>query len=80
MTSLLTFGLQAAIAESMRCGTDMIETGEREPLFRAEVISKCGSADSESGDSLIYKQGASVYVLRFDSDDKLVSITQKSQD
>ena len=68
----------ATFAGSMRCGTDLIEDGQREPVLRAEVISRCGSPDSESADSLIYKQHGTVYLLRF-SEGELVEITEKAQ-
>ena len=78
MLVALSLVSRAAVAGSMRCGTDLIENGQREPVLREEVISRCGSPESESGDSLVYKEDDTVYVLRF-SEGELVEITEKAQ-
>lgn len=63
---ILIFFLLCEIASaSMRCGTNLITAGQRNRTSQAEVVKKCGTPYSKSGNSWIYIKGNQVYRLKF---------------
>ena len=66
---------QAASADSMMCGTHMIQDDQNPGLSRSEVEAKCGTPQNVSGDTLFYVNGNVTYRLDFNDADELESIT-----
>ena len=50
---------------AMRCGNNLVETGDALPV----VISKCGAANFNYSDTLIYKKGNRTIILKFVRDE-----------
>jgi hypothetical protein len=66
---------QAASADSMMCGTHMIQDDQIPGQSRSEVEAKCGTPVSVSGDTMYYVDGNVTYRLDFNDADELESIT-----
>jgi hypothetical protein len=72
---LSTFLLEPAFADSMRCGTHVISSGQRQGTDKYEVLKKCGEPTTRAGDTWIYeKPNGSKAVMVFDALGKLSSI------
>ncbi len=74
---LVTLMLEPAFAAgSMRCGTHIISSGERQGTGKYEVLKKCGEPAERAGNTWIYElSGGARRVVVFDSDGKLVRIS-----
>ena len=69
-TLLLTANIKA---DSIRCGTHVIEDGELQNIVTIdEVVKKCGQPSSREGSTLYYKEKGKQ--LHFDAEGRLVSI------
>jgi hypothetical protein len=67
---LFTTGVQA---DSMRCGTHVIEDADLHKIMTIEdVIKKCGQPSSREGNKLFYKKKGKQ--LNFDTEGRLMSI------
>ena len=52
---------------SMRCGTHLINGGQRSSPYKHEVLKRCGEPTARNGNNWVYKQSSSVTrVVRFD--------------
>lgn len=51
---------QPAHAESMRCGTHIISTSERQGTGKYEVLKKCGEPSERYGNTWVYNQPGGV--------------------
>jgi hypothetical protein len=72
---LLTLMLESALADSVRCGSHIISTGERHGTDKYEVLKKCGEPTIRAGNTWIYeKPNASKSVMVFDASGKLSRI------
>ena len=74
---LFVLASQLASADSMSCGTHMIQDDQIPGQSRSEVEGKCGTPESSSGDDMYYKQGNVTYRLHFNDGDELESITEE---
>ena len=74
---LFVLASQAASADSMRCGTHVIQDDQIPGQPRSEVEEKCGTPESSSGDDMYYKQDNVTYRLHFNDGDELESITEE---
>ncbi len=72
---LLAFMLKPALADSVRCGSHIISSGERHGTDKYEVLKKCGEPTIRAGDIWIYEKarGAKT-IMVFDASGKLSSI------
>ncbi len=72
---LLTLMLKPALADSVRCGSHIISSGERHGTDKYEVLKKCGEPAIRAGDTWIYEKshGAKTIVV-FDASGKLSRI------
>ena len=60
--------LEPALADSMRCGTHIISSGERQGPDKYEVLKKCGEPTDRFGNTWIYEQpGGGTRVVVFDA-------------
>jgi Protein of unknown function (DUF2845) len=72
---LLPLMPQPVLADSMRCGTHIISSGERQGTNKYEVLKKCGEPTIRSGNTWIYQNaGGGRRVVIFDADDNVASI------
>ena len=72
---LLAFMLKPALADSVRCGSHIISSGERHGTDKYEVLKKCGEPTIRAVDIWIYEKarGAKT-IMVFDASGKLSSI------
>ena len=72
---LLTLMLRPALADSVRCGSHIVSTGDRHGTDKYEVLKKCGEPTLRAGNTWIYErsQGAK-WVMVFDASGKLSRI------
>ena len=77
LVPLFMLSSQLASADSMTCGTHMIQDDQIPGQSRSEVEGKCGTPESSSGDDMYYKQGNVTYRLHFNDGDELESITEE---
>ncbi len=72
---LLTLMLKSALADSVRCGSHIISTGERHGTDKYEVLKKCGEPAVRAGNTWVYERshGAKTLVV-FDSSGKVSRI------
>lgn len=75
LVTLYLLASQAASADSMMCGTHMIQDDQIPGQSRSEVENKCGTPQSVSGNTLFYVDGNVTYRLDFNDADELESIT-----
>ena len=72
---LLAFMLKPALADSVRCGSHIISSGERHGTDKYEVLKKCGEPTIRAGDIWIYEKARGVKtIMVFDASGKLSSI------
>jgi hypothetical protein len=72
---LLTLILRPALADSMRCGSHIINTGDRHGTDKYEVLKKCGEPTLRAGNTWIYeKDNGAKYTMVFDDSGNLWSI------
>ncbi len=72
---LLTLMLKSALADSVRCGSHIISTGERHGTDKYEVLKKCGEPTIRAGNTWIYeKSSGAKSVMVFDASGKLSRI------
>ena len=72
---LFMLSSQLVSANSMTCGTHMIQDDQIPGQSRSEVEAKCGTPESSSGGNVYYKQNNVTYRLHFNDGDELESIT-----
>jgi hypothetical protein len=73
-TALLAMGyLSSASAAAMRCGTHLIQDGNRQGPGKYEVLKKCGEPVERFGNTWVYEKGGT-YILTFRDDGQLQSI------
>lgn len=77
LVPLFMLSSQLASADSMTCGTHMIQDDQVPAQSRSEVEGKCGTPESSSGDDMYYKQENVTYRLHFNDGDELESITEE---
>ena len=72
---LLALMLKPALADSVRCGSHIISSGERHGTDKYEVLKKCGEPTIRAGDIWIYEKahGAKT-IMVFDASGKLSTI------
>lgn len=66
-----------AFAGSIRCGTELIQDEQIEPVSRGFVLEKCGPPDDQYGEVLVYRRGHSRFALHFNADGQLREITEE---
>jgi len=67
--------VEQSIADSLRCGTHIISSGQRSAPYKHEVLKKCGEPTSRNGNTWIYKKSSSVSrVVRFGGDGQVYAI------
>lgn len=72
---LLTLMLRPALADSVRCGSHIISSGERHGTDKYEVLKKCGEPTLRAGNTWVYeKANGAKHVMVFDDSGKLWSI------
>ena len=76
---LFVLACQLALADSMMCGTHMVQDDQIPGQSRSEVEGICGTPESSSGDDIYYKQDNVTYRLHFNDGDELESITAEVQ-
>jgi hypothetical protein len=67
----------AAFAGSIRCGTELIQDEQIEPVSRGFVLEKCGPPDDQYGEVLVYRRSHSRFALHFNADGQLREITEE---
>ena len=77
LVPLFMLSSQLASADSMTCGTHMIQDDQIPGQSRSDVEGKCGTPESSSGDDMYYKQGNVTYRLHFNDGNELESITEE---
>ena len=72
---LSTLLLEPAFAGSTRCGSHVIQSGQRQGTDKYEVLKKCGEPTTRAGNTWTYKKvNGSKTVMVFDALGKLSSI------
>ncbi len=72
--ALLIFPL-AANAASMRCGSHLIQDGQRNGPSKYEILKKCGEPVEKGWDTWVYDSpGKAPYLLKFGANGNLVAI------
>lgn len=72
---LLAFTLKPAFANSFRCGSHIISSGERQGTDKYEVLKKCGEPTVRAGNTWVYERsGAKKRVVVFDASGKVSRI------
>lgn len=66
-----------AFAGSIRCGTELIQDDQIEPVSRGFVLEKCGPPDDQYGEVLVYRRGHSRFALHFNADGQLREVTEE---
>ena len=64
----------ASLADSMRCGTDLVSSGHRHGNGKYEVLKKCGEPTARMGNVWIYDRGRSTREVHFDDAGRIISI------
>lgn len=73
---LLTLMLKLALADSVRCGSHIISSGERHGTDKYEVLKKCGEPTIRAGNTWIYEKSNGVKrVMVFDASGRLSRIS-----
>ena len=72
MTFTMLLLVPLAQADSIRCGSHIIEDGGENPPTMKEVIKKCGEPTSREGNKLVYKKHGKH--LDFDTENRLVAM------
>lgn len=76
---LLALFTQGAMAATMRCGSQLIDDGSKDPMTKDQVQSACGEPSSREGNQWIYKQqGRITKVISFDTEGRLQGITEQA--
>ena len=55
-----------SLADSMRCGTNLIQSGQRHGGGKYEVLKKCGEPTERMGNVWIYERGRQSRAVHFD--------------
>ena len=78
-SGILAFGFISGtcLAGSIRCGTNLIQDDQIEPVSRGFVLEKCGPPHDQYGEVLIYKRGNSRFALRFNAEGQLQEIEEE---
>ena len=72
---LLILMLKPALADSMRCGSHIISSGERHGTDKYEVLKKCGEPTIRAGNTWIYeKSHGAKTIVTFDDSGKVSRI------
>ena len=74
---MLTFVVLSPVASasSMRCGSHLIQDGQRNGPTKYEVLKKCGQPSEQGWDTWIYERpGAPSYSLKFNASGNLATI------
>ncbi len=67
--------LKSGLADSVRCGSHIISSGERHGTDKYEVLKKCGEPTIRAGNTWIYEKSAGAKsVMVFDASGKLSRI------
>jgi hypothetical protein len=75
-TVLSALALEPAFASgSMRCGTHIISSGQRNNTGMYEVLKKCGEPSERFGNTWIYKRGSTKYEVHFNSEGAVTRIS-----
>jgi len=75
MAILLTLMLDSALADSVRCGSHIISSGQRHGTDKYEVLKKCGEPTVRAGNTWVYdKLAGKKTVMVFEADGKLAKI------
>lgn len=77
MIPLFALASQATSADSMRCGTHVIQDDQTHGQSRSDVENKCGKPQRVSGDSMFYIIDNVTYRLDFNDNDELESIIEE---
>ena len=75
--SLFLLASQPALAGSMKCGGTLIDDDRTSGQSRSEVVRKCGTPESSSGNNVYYKKHNVKYRLHFNDSQELESITEE---
>ena len=77
MAALVLFPL-AANAGSLRCGSHLIQDGQRNGPSKYEVLKKCGEPAEKGWDTWVYDmRGKGIYELKFSANGNLVAIRKR---
>ena len=72
---LSTLMLEPAFADSTRCGSHIISSGQRQGTDKYEVLKKCGEPTTRAGNTWVYEKSRGVKtIMVFDALGKLSSI------
>ncbi len=63
------------LASTMRCGSHLIESGQRHGGGKYEVLKKCGEPKARMGNTWIYKKGGRDIEVRFDDSGSVTNIS-----
>jgi len=75
MLILLTLMLDSALADSVRCGSHIISSGQRHGTDKYEVLKKCGEPTVRAGNTWVYdKLAGKKTIMVFEADGKLSRI------
>jgi hypothetical protein len=67
--------LKPALADSVRCGSHIISTGDRHGTDKYEVFKKCGEPTLRAGNTWVYeKDNGSKHIMVFDASGNLTRI------
>lgn len=66
---------QPALADSMRCGSHIISTGQLNGPGMYEVLKKCGEPTDRFGNTWIYEKGGTKHVVVFNTAGELMRIS-----
>lgn len=64
----------AALADSLRCGTNIVASGQRHGGSKYEVLKKCGEPKVRRGNIWVYEKGGSIREVRFNDSGRIQSI------
>jgi hypothetical protein len=64
-----------ATADSMRCGSHLIDDSRRDGPGKYEVLKLCGEPTAREGNTWIYERGGSKRVVHFDDSGRVTAIS-----
>ena len=64
----------ASLADSMRCGQDLIQSGHRHGGGKYEVLKKCGEPTARMGNVWVYERGRSTRRVHFNDAGRITAI------
>lgn len=74
---LMLYGIPTGMADSMNCGNNIIEGDQLNGMSMGEVENLCGKPDAQYGSDWTYKKDQSTYILHFNGNGQLESLSEQ---